>query len=130
MADRSTFFVNPFRSPPALVLSLRENLCAAGPSGRMRIRRYWEMPLRRLASALDREEAGGNSSGWRRRGYRPFVRDYFQCKERRDSEPQAEADAGAAAEVPVLTDSVDGAEDDGQVAETANSETGDEETAS
>lgn len=44
MADRSTFFLNPLRTPPVWVFSLRENLCQAGPSGHMRARRYWERP--------------------------------------------------------------------------------------
>ena len=34
MADRSTFFLNPLRSPPQWTLSLRENLCAV----RVRVR--------------------------------------------------------------------------------------------
>ena len=42
MADRSTFFLNPLRAArkPVWVFSLRENLCAAGPSGHMRARRH------------------------------------------------------------------------------------------
>ena len=55
MADRSTFFLNPLRSPPQWTLSLRENLCTAGPSGHMRARRYWEMPHEQL---LDRPGDG------------------------------------------------------------------------
>jgi len=33
MADRSTFFLNPLRSPPQWTLSLRENLCAVRVKG-------------------------------------------------------------------------------------------------
>ena len=80
MADRSTFFLNPLRASrkPVWVFSLRENLCAAGPSGHMRARRYWETPHDRL---LDRPGAA--------RLYRPFVRAYFQCAAPRAGEPVA-----------------------------------------
>ena len=37
MADRSTFFLNPLRSPPQWTLSLRENLCAVRVRVRVRV---------------------------------------------------------------------------------------------
>ena len=37
MADRSTFFLNPLRSPPQWTLSLRENLCAVRVRVRIRV---------------------------------------------------------------------------------------------
>ena len=76
MADRSTFFLNPLRRRPHWVFSLRENLCAAGPSGHMRSRRYWERPHDCFLSP-----------GPPCNEYRPFVRQYFQCHEWSPGEP-------------------------------------------
>ena len=72
MADRSSFFLNPLREPPKWVFSLRENLCEGGPSGHMRVRRYWEREHGRRYDHLS---------------YEPFVRKYFQCEPRRPGEP-------------------------------------------
>ena len=86
MADRSTFFINPLREKPTWVFSLRENLCAGGPSGHMRARRYWEAPhsLWPADAACCAGAAQAPS-----RTYARFVRSYFQCEVRREGEPVA-----------------------------------------
>ena len=86
MADRSTFFLNPLRKPAQWVYSLRENLCEGGPSGHMRARRYWE---RSHSQGDDKGSSTAAESSRARRGYAPFIRDYFQCADVRKGEPVA-----------------------------------------
>ena len=64
--------------------SLRENLCAAGPSGHMRARRYIERPHD------DGEGTAAGAAVGPRRAVAPwpsYVHSYFQCERPRAGEP-------------------------------------------
>ncbi len=77
MADRSTFFLNPFRR--VWVLSLRENLCSGGPSKHMRARRYFEHAYAHFLPA----KQGATTS----HKYTPFLKSYYQCQATRPNDP-------------------------------------------